>query len=138
MSAEAARLAIVTQFDAALAAYPPPVPIAQYENRNMVDTTLQQDPFVELDIKNISGRQLDLSNKPMTEQRGQIWITAFAKEGTGSRAAGLILDYFLPWFELKELGIVRTHSAFYFNAKPVNGWQPYPLLVPFWWIRVAA
>lgn len=138
MNNESARLAIVTQFDAALAAYPTsPKPVAQYPNRNLVDTTTQVLPWVGLDIVNISGKQLDFNPKPLSAQYGQIVITAFCKQNSGERASGLLLDYFLPWFELKELSGVRTQTGMYAKSNPFKDWEGYPIVVPFWWVRVA-
>lgn len=137
MTIQAARLAITTQFELALAAYPVPKPVVEYDNRNLIDTTKQVLPYISLSIFNISGKQLDLADKPMTMQAGQIVISANVKEGGGSLVADRLLDYFIPWFELKELGIVRTHSGVASGEKTVKGWCVYPILVPFWWIRVA-
>lgn len=138
MTQEAARLAIVAQFDAALAAYPTsPKPLAQYPNRNLIDTTTQLVPYVGLDIVNISGKQLDLNPKPLSAQYGQIVITAFCKVNSGERDGGMLLDYFLPWFELKNLGLVRTHSGMYAKSNLFKDWEGYPIVIPFWWVRVA-
>ena len=138
MTLEAARLAIVTQFDAALTAYPTsPKPKAQYPNRDLIDTTTQTDPYVGLDIVNMSGKQLDLGPKPMSVQYGQIVITAFCKVNAGERLGGLLLDYFLPWFELKNLGLVRTQSGMYSKSATFKDWEGYPIVIPFWWVRVA-
>lgn len=136
MSNEACRLAIITQFETAMTAYPTsPKPLVQYENRNLVDTSTQTLPFIGIDIVNINGHQLELGSAGISVQYGQIIVTAFCKENTGSRDAGLLLDYFLPYFDKKELGIVRTQSAMYSKAKTVKGWQGYPVTVPFWWTR---
>lgn len=137
MTIEAARLAITARFDVALAAYVGTAPKVQYPNRNLIDPATQVLPWVELDIVNIAGKQLDLSPKPMSVQYGQIVITAFAKENAGSREAGMLLDYFLPWFELKELGIVRTQTGMYSKSNLAKGWEGYPVTIPFWWTRVA-
>ena len=137
MTIEAARIAIVTQLELALAAYSGTKPKVQAENRNLVDPSAQVEPYVGLDIVNITGKQLDLNPKPMSAQYGQIVITAFCKENSGSKAAGMLLDYFVPWFELKSLGIVTTHSASYSKSNSTKGWVGYPVTVPFWWTRVA-
>lgn len=138
MSAEAANLAIIAQLDAAVAAYIGTAPKVQYPNRNLIDTTEQVEPYVGLDIVNISGKQLDLNRKPMSAQYGQIVITAFCKENGGWLAATRLLDYFLPWFELKDLGIVRTQTGMYSKSSTVKGWEGFPVTVPFWWLRVAS
>ena len=137
MTIEAARVAITAQFDAALAAYPTTKPVVQYPNRNLVDTTTQVLPWIELDIVNLSGMQLDLGPKPMSVQYGQIIVTAYSKENAGARDAGMLLDYFLPWLELRNLGIVRTHSGMYSKSTVAKGWEGFPVTVPFWWTRVA-
>lgn len=138
MNSETARVLLTTQIEAALAAYPGTKPRLQYENRNLVDTSTQVDPFVGIDIVYINGTQLDLGAKPMSVQYGQIVITAFCKENSGTKAANVLLDYFLPWLELKEFSGVRTHSGMYSKGNSQKGWQAYPLIVPFWWTRVAA
>lgn len=141
MNSEDARLAITAQLDAAFTAYPG-TPVAglkvQYPNRNLIDTTKQVDPYIDLDIVNIIGRQLDLNPAPLAAQYGQIVITAFCKENSGSRAAGQLLDYFLPWFERKNLSGVRTEIGMYSKSSLAKGFEGFPVTVPFWWIRVAA
>jgi len=137
MTFEAARVALVTRFELALAAYPTTKPKVQYQNRDLIDTKVQVEPWVSFSIVNLTGKQLDLSNKPMSGQYGQIVLAAMARENTGSSKANLLLDYFLPWLELKELGVVRTHSAMGAKNFVKDGWEGYPLLIPFWWLRVA-
>lgn len=137
MTFEAARVAITGQLDAAVAAYPGTAPKVQAPNRNLIDPSTQTAAYIGLDIVNISGQQIDLNPKPMSVQYGQIVITAFAKENSGMRDATLLLDYFLPWFELKDIGIVRTHSGMASKHATVKGWDGYPITIPFWWLRVA-
>lgn len=137
MTFEAARLAITGRLDAAVAAYPGTAPQVQAPNRNLIDTTTQVDPFVGLDIVNITGAQLDIGIKPLAAQYGQIVLTAFCKENSGMRAATLLLDYFLPWFEMKDIGIVRTYAGMATKHATVKGWDGYPITIPFWWVRVA-
>ena len=137
MTFEASRQALVTQFEAALAAYPSTKPKVQYDNRGLIDTKTQVDPYIVLNIVDINGRQLDLSNRPMSAQYGQLMLTVMAKENSGSRAANLLRDYFLPWLELKELGVVRTQTGMGVKSFVSKGWEGFPILVPFWWLRVA-
>lgn len=137
MTFEAARIALTTQFEAALAAYPSTAPKVQYDNRNLVDISKQIEPYLVFNIVNMTGRQLDLSNKPLSAQYGQLVLTAMAKENTGSSKANTLLDFFLPRLELKELGTVRTHTGMATKSFTQNGWEGYPILIPFWWLRVA-
>jgi len=138
MTSAAAQQAIIAQFDLALAAYPTTKPKVQYPNRNGVDLATQVEPYIGLDIVNITGQQLDLNPKPMSVQAGQIVITAFCKDSSGWLGAANLLDYFLPSFELKNLSAgVRTHSAVYAKSNSAKGWEGYPLVVPFWWTRIA-
>lgn len=137
MTLEAARVAITTQFELALAAYSGTAPKVQYPNRNLIDPSTQVAPWVELDIVNISGKQLDLGPAPLAAQYGQIVLVAYAKENAGSKEAGMLLDYFLPWLERKNLGIVRTQVGMYSKSNVAKGWEGFPIVVPFWWLRVA-
>ena len=137
MTFESARVALTTQFKLALAAYPTTKPKVQYDNRNLIDTRTQIEPFVSFNILNINGQQLDLSNRPMSAQYGQIVLSVMAKENTGTSKVNVLLDYFLPWLELKELGAVRTHTGMGAKSFEKNGWEGHPIVIPFWWLRVA-
>lgn len=137
MTFESARVALTTQFELALAAYPSTKPKVQYDNRNLIDPRTQIEPYISLSFININGRQLDLSPRPMSAQYGQVVLAAMVKENTGTSKANALLDYFLPWLELKELVAVRTHTGMGAKSFEKNGWEGYPIVIPFWWQRVA-
>lgn len=137
MTFAAARLALTTQFELALAAHALPRPKVQYDNRNLIDTKTQVDPYVSFNIVNVNGKQLDLSNKPMSAQYGQMILTVMIKENGGTSKVDLLMDHFLPRLELKELGAVRTHTGMAAKCFEKNGWDCHPIVIPFWWLRVA-
>lgn len=110
----------------------------QYENRELVDITKQQDPFVTVEMVFQGGQQADLNPHPIVAQYGSVIVTACVKSGGGSQAAAALLDHFIPYFELKNLSAIRTHAAVAHKSIPKAGWELYPLIIPFWFHRVAS
>lgn len=110
----------------------------QYENRDLVDLAVQTEPFVAVETVFMRGHQADMGPKPLTVQYGQIVLVAMVKQGGGTQAATALLDHFVSYLELKNLPTIRTHSAVADKRFPKLGWEGYPLVIPFWYHRVAS
>lgn len=109
----------------------------QYENRDLIDISKQLDPYATVETVFMGGHQADLNPKPLTVQYGQIVLSACAKLGAGSQGAARILDHFTSYLELKNFSLIRTHSGVANRAIQKAGWEIYPLIIPFWYHRVA-
>lgn len=132
---------IATAAQAAAAAWPntPFAPLkVQYENRNLVDVSLQTLPYAIVETVFMGGYQADLGPNPLTKQLGQIVLSACVKLGGGNQDAYRILDHFTPYLARKNFSLVRTQAAV--AQKPLSqaGWEIYPLIVPFWYHGIAA
>lgn len=133
MGLETARQSIVTAIEAAKTGNPVSGLIIEYDNRIIVDTQTQTNPYLAVQIMWMSGEQADLSATPLHRMWGQIHLAAVVKEGSGSAAANGLLDWFYPRLQRKAWGAVRTLMADYAPVKPWQGWVYYPVLTPFWY-----
>lgn len=133
MGLESARQSIVTAIEAAKTGNPVTGLIIEYDNRIIVDTQTQTNPYLAVMIMWMRGEQADLSATPLHRMYGQIHLAAVVKEGSGSAAANGLLDWFYPRLQRKSLGAVRTLMADLAPVKPFQGWQYFPVLIPFWY-----
>ena len=131
MSLDLARQNIVTAVEAALVGMPGGAPIVEYDNRVIVDTQTQVEPYLIVNIVFFDGWQADLSNSPIQRILGQLQIIAVAKEGDGSAKPLQVLDYLYPQLQRKSLGIVRTDTVKPIKMKSRLGWCGYPVIIPF-------
>ena len=89
---EAAREALVAFVATAYAAAYPASP-AVFDN-DPFDWNSPPETFVEVEIKFYDGAQVNISADPKTRLRGFVYVTAYARQGTGSKLALQILDWF--------------------------------------------
>ena len=133
MSLEAIRTSITTAVEAAkvgfLGGY---TLVIEYDNRIIVDTQTQTNPFLQVRTKLLSAEQADISNSPIHRIYGQIHLAAVVKEGSGMKAAYDLLDHFYPRLQRKALGVIRTHMATLAPEIHHLGWCYYPVALPFW------
>lgn len=133
MSREQIRQDIVTAVEALKTGFPGAYPLViEYDNILVIDTQTQVNPYLRVDIKIIDMVQADLSNDPTHRVHGQLVLVAGVKEGTGVKAANLILDYFYPKLQRKTFGSVHTHMATVTREVPHLGWLYLPVVIPFW------
>lgn len=138
MSLTDTRTDVMTVMTAIVSAWTDYPLLVEAPDRDVVDQTLQTNPYISVDIKMMGGEQKELGRKPLTEQRGQIVLMVTSKCGTGTVAANKLLDFVVPYFELKDLPLcVRTHTADVFGAKEIKGWRHSPILVNFFYHRFA-
>ena len=131
MSLDLARQNLVTAVEAALVGMPGGVPIVEYDNRVVVNTQTQVDPYLMVNVVFFDGWQADLSNSPIQRILGQLHIVAVAKEGDGSTKPLQMLDYLYPQLQRKAFGIVKTDTVKPVKMKPHLGWCGYPVIIPF-------
>jgi hypothetical protein len=128
-------MTVVQQAAAAHADYPL---VFEIDNRSTVDKAAQTDPYLEIEIHEIpspDGGQLDLSDNPIVEQWGQIWISAVCKEGAGSLAVRKLRDFVVPYFDMQYLNGVHCRAVTLARGKTINGLYKCPAIVNFYYHR---
>lgn len=134
----AARQAIRTVLDqirADWAAYPL---VIETDNRKIVDQATQEKPYLQVEIDFMGGGQADLGARPTVRQDGQIEIHIVDKAGNGTAEIDALVDFIVPYFDMKNLGIVRTQAVERYRGKDVKGWWHEPLLINFYFHRTSA
>jgi len=103
------------------------------ENRDLIDQSKQQHPYLALEIDFLSAEQMDLSANPMVQQTGQLVVYVVEKSGSGTARAARVRDFIRPYFSLKKSGLLQFHAAEIYRSKTIKGWEYYPVLVNFWY-----
>jgi hypothetical protein len=138
MSLVTAQDDIRTAVEAARAAWGAYTLQVSYDGLQQIDLSTQVLPKVCADIIFLDGGQLDLGPQPTGAQYGQIHLGAAAPIGSGSRRQLALLDHFIGYLELKNFSLVKTHMAVAHKEYDEKGWTVWPLLVPFWYHRLAS
>jgi hypothetical protein len=126
------RQSIVTAIEAARVGFTAYPLVIEHDNRNMVDTATQLNPFLAVNLRFLDGAQADLSTNPIHRKIGQIHLQAAVKEGSGTAKAYELLEFFYSALQAKQFGGVRTRMASFAREQEFKGWVYYPALVPFW------
>jgi len=133
MSLELIRQGIVTAVEARAAAFTSYPLVVEYDNRILVDTRTQQNPFLQVRILLLGAEQVNVSDDPLHRFIGQIHIAAATKEGSGTKQANELLEFFYPHLQKKTLGGVRTLMSSFSRTQTQLGWDYTPALIPFWY-----
>lgn len=137
MSIEGARLDLAGIVDAMVAAHSSYLLAVEMPNRDLIDQTTQTNPYLKVQLKWLNGQQMDLADKPLVGQFGQILISACVRKGAGEKGANELLDFCTPYFELKDLTVIRTKIFEPQNFVEFEGWWYANALVNFWFHRVS-
>lgn len=133
MSREAIRTDVVTAVEAAKIGFTPGYTLViEYDNRIIVDTKTQTDPFMCIKLFLLDAHQSNLGDNPLHRVTGQIHIQAAVPEGEGTRKANEILDWFVPKLHRKALGSIRTFMSVPAKPTPHLGWEYHTAIIPFW------
>lgn len=138
MSMEQARKDLMTAVEAARAAWPGGALKLQTENKNLIDRSTQVDPYVAASIMFMGGEQASIGDKPLVATFGHLVLAFCTKEDQGTAGVYKLADHFARYIEFKQFTAVRTRSMLPQKAIPDRGWYDVPVLVPFWYHRVAA
>lgn len=133
IQAATAITAVIAQIIADHTTYPL---VVEQQNMTVVDQALQTNPYLRVDIRMLAADQLDLADRPRAEQWGQIWLTATCKSGTGTAAVKSLLDFVIPYFDCKRLGIVQCKAVTGSGGKEVKGLWVEPAIVNFYYHRL--
>lgn len=133
MSLEIIRVDIVTRIEQLKATFSGGYPlVVEYENRLVVDTKTQRDPFLCVKVKYLSAEQADLAMNPTHRHYGQIHLAAAVPEGSGVSKANALLAHFYKGLQHSTIGTVRTMMATPAPPSPHLGWEYFAMAVPFW------
>ena len=104
--------------------------MVEYDNRILVDTKTQTNPFLCVNIAYISGEQVNLAGASHRVY-GQLHISAAVRENEGSAKANELLDFFVPSLHMRSSGNRRLWGSSPVKERPHLGWVYYPVIVPF-------
>lgn len=133
MSLDLIRQGVVTAVEARAALFTAYPLVIEYDNRILVDTRAQENPFLQVRILLLGGEQVDLSNDPLHRITGQIHLAAATKNGAGTRQASELVEFFYPYLHKKSLGGVRTLMSSFSRTIEHLGWDYTPVIIPFWY-----
>lgn len=136
MSREQVRIDVATTVQAIVTAWTDYPLVVEMDNQEAVDQSVQTNPYLQVEIRHMSGDQADLSDKPFVYYQGQILLAVVAKAGTGTSDANLLIDFIREYFSLKTLGIVHCKAFEDHSGKLHNGWWYTPAIVNFWYHKV--
>lgn len=107
--------------------------VIEYDNRILVDTQKQTDPYLQVEIVYLGAEQADLSENPIHRLTGMIILTAKVKEGGGTAELNKLMEAFYPALQRKNFGDVRTFMSDIVTAKAQtkDGWVGLPVTIPF-------
>ena len=130
MSRESVRQAIVGLIEARKATWSDYTLIIEYDNRLLVDTQTQHNPFLRVGITYFDGEQIDLGSQNHRDQ-GLVVVSAVVREGEGSAKANALLDHFVPSLQQRSIGALRLWGSRPHKDSPHLGWVYYPVAIPF-------
>lgn len=130
MTREEVRQAVVALVEARRAAWSSYTLVVEYDNRILVDTKTQTNPFLCVNIAYISGEQVNLAGASHRVY-GQLHISAAVRENEGSAKANELLDFFIPSLHMRSSGNLRLWGSSPVKERPHLGWVYYPVIVPF-------
>lgn len=138
MSMEQARREIYTAAEAARAAWDGWPLKMQTDNNTPIDPAQQTDPYVTAALMFMGGEQASLGDKPLVATFGHLVLGFCIKEAQGTAPVNKLADHFASFVEFKQFGSVRTRAMVPQKAVRDRGWYVLPVLVPFWYHRVAS
>lgn len=117
------RASVIGAVNAAYVAAYPLVPIV-YDNAAF-DRNSPPAMWVEFEIKFAGGDQVGMSLIPRTRVHGFVYVSVWAREGTGSKASLQMLDWFAG-----QVGYASVGGVFLQAPEPVSGKGP-----PGWYLE---
>lgn len=107
--------------------------VVETTNRDLVDQALQTNPYLQVVVATMGGEQAELGPNPTIKRTGQILLSAVVKDGAGVADAEALLDFVLPYFSTRQLGIVQCQAAYPVQGRLLHGWWYQPAIVPFYY-----
>lgn len=138
MSMELARQDLYGALEAARLAWPDWSLDLQTGNNNLIDISTQEKPYVTSEVVFMGGEQASLGSKPLVATYGHLALGFCIKEAQGTATVYKLADHFARFVEFKDLSVARTRALVPQKSKKDRGWYVLPVLVPFWYHRVAS
>lgn len=132
--AHQAIMTVISQIVADHTAYPLKV---EADNRDVIDQSLQLDPYLQVTIAPMGGEAAELGPNPLVKHTGQILISAVVKAGAGTADVKALLDFVLPYFSTQDLGTLHCQAAHGVLGYPAKGLWYQPAIVPFYYFSPA-
>lgn len=131
---EQARTALVEKLETLKAGWTGYDLIIEYPNTVPVNMSEQNKPYLCVSMLFQDGMQIDLSTNPSHRVIGTIVLEAMLKEGSGTRQANELLEYFYPEIHMKDsIPPLRTMAARFASKPAKNGWIAEAAIIPFWY-----
>lgn len=131
MDNEAARLAVITYFEAAHAAHASVNTIeVVYPNQKPPDIEFRESPFILLDILLVSKEQFEMGSRDFNTTK-MLDISLWSREYTGIK----LVDGYLNFVD--SIGVVTVEGVVYGTPVPVSekdrykGWKITSVALPF-------
>lgn len=130
---ERARKSLTAKIESLKDTFPDYPLEVEYGNGDVINTALQDKPYLKVAIRYQGGRQLELALEPGHRLMGTIVIEACAKEGSGTRMANELLSHFYPALQMRDtIPPLRTMAARFAPVPLKDGWAGEAALIPFW------
>jgi hypothetical protein len=130
---EQARVDVSTVVAAIVTAWTDYPLVVEMDNRQAVDQAKQVKPYLQVELRLITGQQADLADNPLVRQDGQILLSVVAKAGSGTSDSNKLLDFIRPYFNGKRIGILECKAFEDYPCKPKDGWYYSLAVVNFYY-----
>lgn len=124
------REALITLVSAPFAAAYPNVPLVV--DNAPFDRNFPPPMWVEYEIKWAGGDQVGMSASPVTRTHGWLYVTVWAREGTGSKQSLLIVDWFNNRLKYGAVGGVNLQAPQPESVPTRTGWYLEQLKLNFY------
>lgn len=109
----------------------------QYENRNLIDTGSQVEPYLIFEIELTGKQQVSIGRPYHTRYFGEMSVGVCCKENEGTSFQDQVADKLVKHLELKDINGVRLKVADVRPAKLMKGWYCLPIVTKFWFDKLA-
>jgi len=126
------KAAVATAVEALKATWSDYALVVEYDNRLIVDTQSQTNPFLCVHIYYVGGEQASLGQATKHHRvYGSLVLSAAVKEGAGDEKANDLLQHFYPSLHMTTIDGARTWGAVPSKERAHRGWVYYPVVIPF-------
>lgn len=129
MSMLQAQDAIVAQLDALLKAELPDLVVVFYNQP--FNHANPPDLYAEVEVDFQGSQKVGLGTLSSTRYRGHVYVDVHSREGSGSRRAREVVDWFASKLEFSKLGPVQFEEPLPDGNRDGKGWVSLGLKLPF-------
>jgi len=102
-----------------------------FDNTLKIDLNAVGDCFLRVEIDFQDALPYDIDASPSHQVYGEVVLTVFTKEGTGTRGKFNMFDYLTTLFKMVKVSGVQCHVPRPGRKVVQSGWVSEDLLVPF-------